>query len=1074
MKTRDLRHCPTHTLRSPSPLALLMAVLALTVGPLSPSPATAGTDRRSYLVRFTDGVDPHREAASLGPLTPRVRRVFENVFNGAQIELTDAEASDLRSDPRVAAVEPDQPVSAAATQTNPTWGLDRIDQRPVPLSGTYSYPDEGGAGVTAYVIDTGIRSDHVDFAGRVAPGMTVFNDGRGTEDCNGHGTHVAGTLGGSRYGVAKAVTLVPVRILNCHGGGAASGIIAALEWIVGHHVPGTPAVVNMSFGNFNFSAVRGPIVEAFQAGLSIVVAAGNSAIDACGVVPNSLQTIIVGASDSTDTVADFSNQGPCVDVFAPGVGITSAFPSSSTDTRTFSGTSGAAPHVAGAVAVLRGQNPLLSPWDVQQAIVAAATPGVLKNVNADTPNRLLYSPPPPPANNDFAQAAVFEANGTNTLRGYNVGATKQGGEPAHAGVPATSSVWWKVNPPKDGTMKLNTAGSTFDTVLGLYTGDSVTALSQVGANDDASGNPWSEVTATVTKGTTYHVAVDGRGGDSGDIVLLYSFTLPPAPVPGAPTITEVAPGKASATVKWKPPTGSGSSITSYWVRAYTGSKLIQTASAGPGTTTVVGGLQNGTTYTFTVATATSGGPGAESASSEPVTPRTVPDAPSDVQVSGSDGGAVLTWTPPGSDGGAPIESYTVTVFADGTRVRSEVFLPATTAVIGNLANGTTYTFTVEATNAAGRGPASVPSAPVIPSEPVPEAQPPIPPPPAVNQAPVAAPDAYHVTGGSSLSVTAASGVLANDQDSDGDVLTAVVTAAPVHGTIVMDRLGGFTYTPASGWIGSDTVDYQARDGLGGLSTATVTLETTAVPTSLGGYWMLSDSGKVYTFGNAQSFGDGASGATDLEPALDGKGYWILNADGEVSNFGAAPNLDGQPALRSGETAASLSVTPSGNGYWIFTSAGRVFSYGDAQHYGDMSGTVLNGPVLDSVATPSGLGYWMVASDGGIFSFGDAKFFGSMGANGLNQPVISMAPDPDGTGYWLVASDGGIFAFEASFYGSMGSVALNRPVSGMVPGPAGYLMVAEDGGIFAFGDVPFHGSLGSSPPPRPVVAVALAR
>ncbi|HYH48371.1 MAG TPA: hypothetical protein VEG38_02375 [Acidimicrobiia bacterium] len=250
------------------------------------------------------------------------------------------------------------------------------------------------------------------------------------------------------------------------------------------------------------------------------------------------------------------------------------------------------------------------------------------------------------------------------------------------------------------------------------------------------------------------------------------------------------------------------------------------------------------------------------------------------------------------------------------------------------------------------------------------------------------------------------------------------------------------------------------------------------PSSSSGYWMVTDRGDIYGFGAAHHLGNDEhnhSPRVDIEPTRSGNGYWILTAGGSVIARGDARNL-GDAALRKlerNEQAAAISATPAGDGYWIFTDRGRVLPYGNAANFGDMAGTPLNGAILDSVATPSGKGYWMVGSDGGIFAFGDATFHGSTGNIKLNKPVMSMAADPDGKGYWLVASDGGIFAFDAPFYGSMGATKLNRPISGIVPGGAGYLMVGEDGGIFAFGNVPFHGSLGASPPASPVVAVALA-
>ena len=252
----------------------------------------------------------------------------------------------------------------------------------------------------------------------------------------------------------------------------------------------------------------------------------------------------------------------------------------------------------------------------------------------------------------------------------------------------------------------------------------------------------------------------------------------------------------------------------------------------------------------------------------------------------------------------------------------------------------------------------------------------------------------------------------------------------------------------------------------------------ATPSGRNGYWMLGSDGKVYAFGQAKPLGaptlPAGISATDLEATRSGNGYWIVDTVGNVYAYGDAAFQGGIQAgqLAAGETVTSLSSTPSGKGYWIFTNKGRAVRFGDATFFGDMSRVALAGPVLDSIPTPTGLGYYMVASDGGIFSFGDAKFHGSMGDKKLNAPVQSLVPDTDGVGYWLVASDGGIFAFNAPFKGSMGDRKLAKPVTGMVPYGDGYLMVAEDGGIFNFSNKPFDGSLGGSPPAKPIVSVSV--
>jgi hypothetical protein len=241
-----------------------------------------------------------------------------------------------------------------------------------------------------------------------------------------------------------------------------------------------------------------------------------------------------------------------------------------------------------------------------------------------------------------------------------------------------------------------------------------------------------------------------------------------------------------------------------------------------------------------------------------------------------------------------------------------------------------------------------------------------------------------------------------------------------------------------------------------------------------GYWLLQDDGTVYGFGAAFAGDPIGRSSVSIDHAPHG-GYWVLAADGTVFGRNGAPQhaAVATTQLDPGEHAAALSGLPDGSGYWIFTNRGRAIAFGAAGHFGDMSAIRLNGPIVASVATPTGHGYYMIASDGGVFAFGDAAFHGSTGNLRLNQPVVGMAPDPDGAGYWLVAADGGIFAFDATFRGSMGATPLNQAVIGAVAYGDGNLMVAADGGIFDFSNLAFLGSLGSTPPPSPIVDVAIS-
>jgi len=369
------------------PLALSLAVLAVvpSVGAAAPPP------RDQHIVVLKAGVDAgqvardHRDRHGVA-----IVHVYGRALNGYAARIAAGRLDALRSDRRVAYVERDGEVRASETQANATWGLDRVDQRVLPLSGTFSYASTG-SGVTAYVIDTGILAGHEDFGGRVGGGYTAIADGRGTSDCNGHGTHVAATVGGARYGVAKSVRLIPVRVLDCNGSGTISGVIAGVDWVTKNAAK--PAVANMSLGAGVSSSLDSAVKNSVGSGVTYTLAAGNDGADACNYSPARVpEGLTIGASTSSDAKPSWSNWGGCVDWFAPGASITSAYHTSTTATATMSGTSMAAPHGAGAAALYLQGQPAATPATVVSFLADALTKAIVSSSNSAN-NDLLFAGP---------------------------------------------------------------------------------------------------------------------------------------------------------------------------------------------------------------------------------------------------------------------------------------------------------------------------------------------------------------------------------------------------------------------------------------------------------------------------------------------------------------------------------------------------------------------------------------------------------------------------------------------------------------------------------------------------------
>ena len=381
----------------PGPESRLVAPRAISAARGVPIPG-------DYIVTLRDNVaDVDGVAASIsGVHRGALKHLYKSALKGFAIHnISEAAAAAIASDPRVTRVEADQVMSVVGTESPATWGIDRVDQNALPLDNTYNYANDG-SNVTVYIIDTGINFAHVDFGGRASTGIDEVTIGGSAADCNGHGTHVSGTVGGTTYGVAKNVRLVAVRVLNCQGSGTTSGVVAGIDWVTANRV--LPAAANMSLGGGLSTTLNQAVARAVASGVTFAVAAGNSSASACNSSPSSEPSAItVGATDINDAFAYFSNFGSCVDINAPGVNITSDWYSSNTATNTISGTSMATPHVAGAAALYLSANPTATPADVASALTSNATSGAISGVPAGTVNLLLYtgfigggSPPPPP------------------------------------------------------------------------------------------------------------------------------------------------------------------------------------------------------------------------------------------------------------------------------------------------------------------------------------------------------------------------------------------------------------------------------------------------------------------------------------------------------------------------------------------------------------------------------------------------------------------------------------------------------------------------------------------------------
>ncbi|HEY9372435.1 S8 family peptidase [Streptomyces sp.] len=414
--------------------ASAIAVAALALGAASTLPAGAaeaaqegvienagapGTISGSYIVTLHESAqaETSKGRAVAAEYGAKIKKTYTAALNGYNVELSEAQAKKLAADPAVKSVVQNRVFKVTGTQPNPpSWGLDRLDQRALPLNQSYTYPDSAGTGVTAYIIDTGVRISHSDFGGRAFNGYDAVDNDNVAQDGNGHGTHVAANVAGNAYGVAKKAKIVAVRVLDNNGSGTTAGVVAGIDWVTQNHTG--PSVANMSLGGGADSTLDTAVRNSIASGVTYAIAAGNSNANASGYSPARVtEAITVGSTTNTDARSSFSNYGSVLDIFAPGSNITSAWNTSDTATNTISGTSMATPHVAGAAAVYLGDNPTATPAQVSTALVNAATPNVVGSPGTGSPNRLLFvgGGTTPPPGKKFENTADYAINDHTTV-----------------------------------------------------------------------------------------------------------------------------------------------------------------------------------------------------------------------------------------------------------------------------------------------------------------------------------------------------------------------------------------------------------------------------------------------------------------------------------------------------------------------------------------------------------------------------------------------------------------------------------------------------------------------------------
>ena len=918
----------------------VVAAVAITFAFAGSSTSAAVAARRSasppgvsrYIVVARSARDATSAAATVATLGGQVKRSYTHSIDGFSADLTPRAAAVLARQPGVESVEHNQTFHPTTTQNNPTWGLDRIDQHNLPLDQSYTYA-QSGSGVTAYVIDSGIDAAQSEFTGRINTGYNAFDGLTDTADnCIGHGTHVSGTIGGTTFGVAKAVHITPVLVFDCGDDTTSETIITALDWVVADHQPGVPAVLNMSLGGPYDGAVNAATTSVVDDGIFVSVAAGNDDMDACQTSPASaLGVVTVGAVDQSDTRAFFSNYGSCVDIFAPGVNVTSA--ANTGGFVTFSGTSMASPHVAGAAARYLSAHPAATPGQVATALLGAATSGVVTDPGTGSPNELLWADPTDsvPLPSADATAPSVPANVSAAALDEHSVDVKWDASSDNVGVGGYRIF-------RDGAP--NPVGSTRTTEF---------------VDTDAQLAPSTTYTYTVE-------AVDRAGNASSASSAANATTSSYAPLPPfAPLGAQVAPFLVEIPLVDVNEPGVVTSIDVDRDGQPVGSVPVDPTSPD-GLVFDDPAVTPGTTYAYTFRAVDEWGDiGAFSAAlSVTIPPDLGPPSTPSVRASALDASRIhLSWSHSADD--VIVAGYRV---YRGTKLIKTLAPYVTSFTDTGLHANTTYRYSVrafdEVNNMSGAGHASATTDALL--------------------------DGYWMVGRDGHVFAFDAGYYGSDVDELGAMAPAaagIASRADGRGYWIVDQAGRVFAHGDARYFGNAN-----------LPAGDQAIAIVATPSGHG-YWVATNHGRVFAFGDAPQLGPTsqlcvAHPIVAMTATPSGRGYWLTATDGGVFGYGDARYFGSTARLHLRRPIVTIAATPSGRGYWLISSDGGVFTFGDAGFFGSCGHITLHRPIIGITVAPGGRGYLLAASDGGIFSFGSARFEGALGGTSLRGPIIGLA------------------------------------------------------------------------------------